>query len=154
MADKLQAFVIGDWSKDGHCKSDTFYFTSNKSTSELQAAYRDSIAKIGFSFGGFTEPGKAPKYRKVLGSYQEDTLDVDDIKRLQEFEGFDEVIRKYGGIVGSDEELLVSPKLMFHLMMWLIKLSLPDFEYEVSSPEFINGWWGDLNGMWGYGLYD
>jgi len=143
---KMQAIVIGDWSDDGHGKSDTFYFTSNKTTPEIQEAYRQSVAKTGFTFS-HAKKGQT----SLVCHYEDDKIYREQIEELAKFGDVKEALKE----ADPDEDgcYRMYSESVFSLIVWFIKLSLPDLEIEQCKPEFINGWWGPLNEMWGYGVY-
>jgi len=43
--------ILGDWSDDGHGKTETFIVESNKPVDEAREAYFEAVKKTGIDFG-------------------------------------------------------------------------------------------------------
>ena len=149
--------VLGDWSDDGHGKSEKLLIESNKTVEEIQNAYKDSCKLTGISFNGDKED-----YTETNRGYME----VDKYRIAVEYEDFKltdevvEVLTKYD----CPKELMENyieeaySKTFTQLWFWFVSLSLPLVEYkkvlEVDSIPCINGYWSkNLNEQFGYGLY-
>jgi hypothetical protein len=159
--------LIGDWSGDGHGKSESIIFETNKTVEEIQQAYKDSCKLTGISFNhnedytGLNLKWNHPEYkdRKICTEY-----DSYEISRLAEkilkehgidvWEGFDE------DAYDREDELAPVDGVDHFTELWVkfVKLSLPDLEMtRISDDEIpvINGYWNkNLNVQFGYGLYD
>lgn len=158
--------VIGDWSDDGHGKSDKFVFKGNYPVETLRQAYKDSCKLTGVQFNhnqDYTgiEIDKNLPYqmrwgeedkRRVCTEYGNNFIDMFAYNILKEF-GLD--------VEGCDEEIDI--ERFVEILLSFIKLSLPDFQYEEAPYKRselkeippLNGYWNkDLNVQFGYGLYD
>lgn len=147
---------IGDWSCDGHCKSEDFVFISNKTVEQIRQAYKDSCKLTGLSFnhnqdytglnlGYGTDRQIATEY----GSFALSTL-------------AQEILNKFK-IDYSDYEDEATADNFVNLLINFIKLSLPDLileeasfkKSELKSIPAVNGYWNDqLNCQFGYGLFE
>lgn len=156
---KLQSIVIGDWSDDGHGKCERFLFTSNKFDFEIREAFRKSCDLTGYAFDTNDKlpNGSIPKAR-LLNRYEDSTLTPEVINdfvtnfglpdpKLDPHPVFKDNLydEENGQCVGSSD--------CFNFIMWFISLSLPDLKYMEIKPASINGYWGELNQMWGYGTF-
>lgn len=162
MTSNLQAMhkmyiVLGDWSCDGHEKSDTVLIETNVTVEELRAAYLQSVATTGFDFSeelaSDYEDGSAPIYRlRELGcpsSILDQLIENNYGCSLQEAiaANYIEDFQEPEGTFTHDTYIAT--------LMWFISLSLPDLHWtsiDDTIPKF-NGWWGPLNISLGYGLY-
>lgn len=164
MNDTLQQITIGDWSDDGHEKSENFVFISNKTTEELQKAYLASCNKTGYTFDTNVKltGGVAPKER-LLNAYEDRFLSPEAIDDLITFglpnpRDKDEMGAEHHMFEDEYDDLhgqVFFPEGCFHLVMWFISVSLPDLEYKMkkSDIEQVNGYWGNLNQSFGYGCF-
>ena len=167
--------VIGDWSSDGHGKSDEYVFQSNKSVEEMQQAYKDSCALTGVQFNHnatytASDPTQRRENRKsqIFCEYEDGGISKSNLESLtsagldvQKYCGND-IEKNYDDI--SDKYWVgISPEGCAYLILDFIKLSLPDLEYEEAFYKFtelkkmppLNGWWCEgLNHQFGYGLYE
>lgn len=149
-------FVIGDWSDDGHGKSEKFLIKSNKTCKEIQDAYKASCKLTGISFNGsedYTETGRGweegRKYR-IAVDYEDFELSNEVLEVLTKFKCPKEILEYYN----EEAEEYNFTKLWF----WFVSLSLPGLEYkniqEINDTPYINGYWNkNLNVGFGYGLY-
>ena len=156
--------VLGDWSNDGHGRSDKVLVSSNKTVNEIQDAYKASCRLTGVSFNhndDFTERqrGYNEKKKYHIATDYEQGLDVsDEAKQALEDAGFD--VEKHFAF-GMDEEgyqIEDNDVIFLHLWTEFVKLSLPDLIInkiiEDDSIPVINGYWNkNLNVQFGYGLY-
>jgi len=150
-------FVLGDWSDDGHGKTEKFLINSNKSVEEIQNAYKDSCKLTGISFNGgddYTESGRNYKSAgrfQIAVDYEESKLSEDVLDVLEKFKCPKEIIEYYN----EEAEEYNYIKLWF----WFVSLSLPGLGYEtiqdINDTPYINGYWNkNLNTTFGYGLYN
>ncbi len=140
--------VIGDWSGDGHDKSDYLVFEVNKTLSEIRQAYFTSCKTTGLSFHN------DGIYTGICCEYEDSTIDEEDQEILSSF-GLD--FSKYLDENGYFKNHVDS---FGALIMDFIKISIPLLVYEEASfkrsekIEPINGFWNeDLNKSFGYGLF-
>lgn len=155
----LVKLTIGDWSEDGHSQYDEFVYTSNKSLKEIQDAYKQSCKKTGVQFNhntnytGLEMDWQHPEYddRHICTEYLSSTISKLAYDILSSFFELDKDFMECIDV----EQFVV-------LITNFIKISLPDWEIkeaafkksELRNVPAINGWWGDLNHGFGYGLYD
>jgi hypothetical protein len=160
---------VGDWSKDGHNQSDTYYVTANYSAKEMRQAYKDTCKKIGLQLnhsdnytgieGATSWRDKDENWRVLLSEYEESSINEKAVEILLEH-GFD--FERVDGERDENDKMVVqdvyfSSEGVFDLFMWFISYSMPeDFEYEmvVQDAEPIVGYWCDgLNHQIGYGVF-
>lgn len=145
------SLTIGDWSDDGHGKYDDFVVVVNKELKEIQEAYRNSCEKSGFRFHNNDN-----KHIPLLTEYQEYAIKGEYFKELVDL-GFNPDVLEEDLHGDYTSDYCTSANDLANIMMWFISLSLEDFEYEFVPKErlpAINGWWGDLNHQFGYGIYE
>ncbi len=150
-----QAIVIGDWSDDGHGKTENFFFTSNKTDDEIRQAFLESCDLTGYSFDT-NDPlpnGKQPKAR-LVNDYEDSTISAEILADLATFGDIETFLERTENVHEEGEDIDLCPKDCFWLIIWFIKLSLPDLTCDMTKmPPFINGYWGPLNQSWGYGIF-
>jgi hypothetical protein len=156
--------VVGDWSGDGHGKSEDVFFETNKTILEIQEAYKASCKLTGVEFNGnedYTGLNRDWKIRKnyqIAVDYEEHEIPREAEELLLQhgidvWEGFDndsyDKVNELAPIDGVEH--------FAELWVKFVKLSLPDLEMEMVKDEVpsINGWWDkNLNVQFGYGLFD
>lgn len=156
--------VLGDWSDDGHGKYKEIEFVSNYPVDIIQQAYRDSCKLTGVQFNyneDYTD-GLCKGYgswRQIFTEYEDNCMKVEAIEVLRAH-GLDPA--EYCNEIYTDEdfekgnEMAFSSENVADLIMDFIKLSMPnDWRYDKieSDSKAINGWWGNLNHQFGYGLF-
>lgn len=142
--------VTGDWSDDGHGKSDQFTFNVNYNIDQIRKAYKKAQKKLKIAFD-CNEKGKY----KLCEAYENDSLSKETINHLrQSGVNFDNI--QFGTMVDEDGSQLMEPSEMAFLFLEVVKTEIPDLSYElVQEPESINGYWcKDLNIGIGYGCYN
>jgi len=151
--------VLGDWSSDGHGKSEKVLVESNKTVREIQDAYKASCRLTGVSFNGnddFTglerDWKEEDKYH-IATEYEQGWEVSDEAKQALRAAGYD--VDKHFSF-GMDED---NDVIFLHRWTEFVKLSLPDLVInklpEDKSIPVINGYWDDnLNVQFGYGLYE
>jgi len=159
-------FAIGDWSGDGHEKTDNVHFKSNKTADEIRKAYWDSCihTSIAFhnqdltTFDAYNRMSKDIPVEKIkfrlLHNY-EDTLIPAAAMKILYANGLSNKLFEDGPNEGGDQYIMNAEELS-ELLLWFISISLDDFEYKVIKDEVesINGFWNkNLNVGFGYGLY-
>lgn len=147
--------VLGDWSEDGHNKSDKILLEVNWAVKNVQDAYKASCKLTGISFNGeddYTESGR--NYRSagrfhVAVEYEDSELSIDVLDVLEKFKCPSHIIENY------KEEACEGN--FIELWFWFVSLSLPGLKYKIiKDNQFpcINGYWNkNLNVSFGYGLY-
>lgn len=134
---------IGDWSDDGHGKTDTFLFESNYPVDHLQKAYKKSVKTTGLELSD------------VCREYEEDKINEDDFAKLKKL-GCSMDLMSPDADVGDYGGASPNPEGLAEIMMWFVGLSMPeDFTCKRMANDVanFNGYWGDLNLSFGYGLY-
>jgi hypothetical protein len=149
---------IGDWSADGHEQCRYFTFKTDIPLKELQDAYRKSCQTSGLAFDhdtfGYDDPNN------ICCEYEEYQIGAYHLMMLE---------RAFGNLplaLEDDEKAdgaCLEPEEFAELILWFCKQSLPSFTYtafkeksnrsKTEQPAF-NGWWGDLNVQFGYGLFE
>lgn len=148
--------TLGDWSKDGHEKSDEFKYISNYSVKTIRDAYKNSCKLTGLTFNhneNYTDLDLIhDSWRYIWTEYEDSHIDEEAIEILKEF-GLDVV-----EIYNLDDDCFFEVKDASDLIMRFIGLSMPsDWVYSLTEDVYepINGWWNDdLNVQFGYGLYE
>jgi len=161
--------VLGDWSSDGHGKSDKVTILVNKTPQEMKLAYKASCKALGISFNhnddftevkpldNYTEQYNAENARQVCADYRETqinqwVLDIlkDKCSQFIKPEVMEEI---------EANDTYINHDTFVGLLMGFVSYSLPKFKWEYPDasdkvPVF-NGYWDDeLNVQLGYGLYD
>lgn len=156
--------TIGDWSRDGHEKSEYFIYSVNKDVSEIREAYKSSckLTRVQFNHGeNYTGLDKLVEEMCICTEYEDNQLSkkVADVLKSHGINVdiyFDDIDEEEG--TGS-----FNPEGLAELIMEFIKLSIPDLQYKEASFKKskvdnippINGWWNrELNCQFGYGLFD
>ena len=131
---------IGDWSNDGHGKVEEITFLSSHSVQDLQKAYLKSVADTGLTFDHDHEG------IQICTEYEDNRPSAEAREKLQEL-GYD--------VSKISEEEGIEVAQFSDMLLWFIKRSLPEFEYEVKKKTYLNGHWDkQLNVGFGYGLFD
>lgn len=158
---KLVKLTLGDWSDDGHGKTDTIIYLSNKSVEEIRKAYKASCKKTKIRLDHETAIGinaadfETAQKHSVASEYEDGDLTKFHIDTLTPF-GFsvDKVFKGLEYEIDDDGSTYLYPDTMAALFVWFVKLSLPDWAPEEIEIEPINGYWNkQLNIGIGYGLY-
>jgi hypothetical protein len=127
------SLVLGDWSSDGHGKTDTITLKSNLSRTEVVAAYEAGTKTLGFDF-----------IEKVADEYEDGSLRNPEL----------EILLSHGlnlkdvGIedeVDEDEGVSLWVETYANIYLFIVKLGNKDFEYEFCGSDSIQ--------IGGYGLF-
>ena len=157
--------VLGDWSGDGHGKSEKVLVESNKTVKEIQKAYKASCKLTGVSFNhneDFTERKRdyiEKQNYHIATEYEQGWEVSDEAKQALRDAGYD-VDKHFAFGIDEDEDQIEDNDVIFlHLWTEFVKLSLPDLIInklpEDNSIPVINGYWDkNLNVQFGYGLYE
>jgi hypothetical protein len=127
--------VVGDWSHDGHEKTDVQFLESNLPSSEIKKAYNAGTKIVGFDFS-----------KVVARNYEEDKISVDKVDKLKSlgcelFDSYDEYD------FSEKEGYQLWPDIFTDVYLFICKLGNPDFEYELVSDS------ADRINIGGYGLF-
>jgi len=157
--------VIGDWSGDGHDRSEKFLFMSNKTVEEMQQAYKDSCKLTGIQFNhneNYTDHKNGyGNWWQVCTEYEDGTIKKDALEVLKEHGCKPELFMdSYDDDDDDDDFTYLDPEGIARLIVWFIGLSLPDdyyWEFNETKDDIpcLNGYLNkDLNVQFGYGLYN
>lgn len=139
---------IGDWSDDGHGRNEVFVIASTKSNEEVQVAFKTAAQKI-----GVLSTDVHPRFL-IADDYEDSTLSDKHAEMLTNAGVQFEDLLYNDGDNEDPSWIIDEPLSLVHLIMRIAQTEL-DFEYEITSdlvPNF-NGFWGDLNVSFGYGLF-
>lgn len=157
--------VLGDWSSDGHGKSEKVLVQSNKTVREIQDAYKASCRLTGVSFNdnddftGRERDWKEKKKYHLFTEYQSGFEASSEAKQALKDAGYD-VDKHFSFGMDEDGDQEENNDVVFlHIWTEFVKLSLPDLILEVvpqtEKIPVINGYWDEnLNVQFGYGLFD
>ncbi len=164
--------VLGDWSGDGHGKSEEVLLQSNVNVKTIQQAYKDSCKLTGVSFHhnedytGLNRNWKERDEYQIATEYERSGIPAKALTELIKH-GFQEAFldnKKYD-FDGWKNDLKVGEDIEYdsdtftEIWIWFVKLSLPEntilekVNVNDETP-YINGYWDkNLNVQFGYGLY-
>ncbi len=139
--------VLGDWSDDGHGKTDLVIIESNLDKEEIWAAYRKASKKLGFKLvedvcADYEEGGISQDYLKTLienGLNIEKVFDTDyDLKEAKKV------------LEGDDPDELVNlwTNSYTEIFLFIVKLGDPEFEYNIIEDD------SSRINIGGYGLFE
>jgi hypothetical protein len=127
--------TIGDYSDDGHGKTDTFVFKTNKTKEQLDKIHKSCNTKLGFRIG------------EIASDYEDNSIPRKIAKILLD-QGFN--LNQY---IEYDEEENYTVDIDTLPQLWLsiLKHIDPSFEYEIVDDDLVS-WlpWGDVPG---YGCF-
>jgi hypothetical protein len=141
----IHTIVIGDWSSDGHEKSDQFTFECNAEEADIKKAYLQAVKRSGISLH------RDKDATSICCEYEDNRLNEDVIEKLKEI-GVD-----FTEIHLEDEDGgTIVPEDVARLFFGMVKTQIPGFEYKlIENPKTINGFWSkDFNHSFGYGCYN
>lgn len=127
---------LGDWSQDGHNQTEVVILEVNKTVKEIQEAYLKSCKDSGVEL------------HRLCSDYDENIIDDADLQDLEDF-GIKWLFEHV------EDNLIWDTTSFTNLILDFIKISLPDLTYKIVEDDIpnLNGFWGDLNVTFGYGLY-
>lgn len=151
--------VLGDWSGDGHDKSEKILIETNVSLENLREAYIRSTNETNMSFETHQLFSQKVNFcteyaHNILTKLMYETLikygcPINDM----EIDGVgDDPIT-----IDNCEDCYLYTDSFLNLLMWFISLSIEkDFKWKRVKDEIpcFNGHWGPLNSTIGYGLYE
>lgn len=137
--------VLGDWSNDGHGKTELFTIDSNLNTKEVLRAYKKVSKKLGFNF-----------IEDVCADYQECSIYKEHIKiliqnglKLETVFLDDWALKEAREVLESDgdDDISLWTEPYIEIFLFIVKLGYPGFEYNhAKSNQHIN--------IGGYGFFD
>ena len=135
----LIQLTIGDWSDDGHGKTEIFLCKSNKDLAVVREAYKKGVEKIGLDLF------------KICDEYEHDAISFEEKSLFRCLDDDDEP-----GYFEGDFRL--STENMYHMWMEIVTAGDPDLEIEdyMLEVQYFNGYWSkddDYNDQFGYGLF-
>ncbi len=144
------SIVVGDWSCDGHEKSDKFIFDCTHSKADIIKSYKQAVNKSGVAL--HSDKDKI----EILGEYEDNIINNEAIGFLEgigcKFEWRDNEFE----VNGEERELYCGPDDVFHLFLEMVSTQLEGFKYKRIDEEIesINGFWDKkFNESIGYGVY-
>lgn len=123
--------VLGDWSGDGHDKSDVETISSNLTTEQIESAYKKGSKKLGFDL-----------IEEVACDYEDSSL-PEDIVAMLNVAGF-KVEHEVGTFDGKLDNLCTDSFLS--IFLFVVRIGNPAFMCKPVHTQTIN--------IGGYGLYD
>lgn len=145
----LMKLNIGDWSDDGHGKCRSVIYSVDHPVHYVQLAYKVSCKITGIQFNHNEDytGGKCKGYgdwNQLCTEYEDSTImDKAFVVLKRHIHNLNEFVSEDGAVED------------FENLWWaFIKISLPDLQYEEVKIDNINGYWGDLNVQFGYGLFN
>src|SRR5688500_14226193 len=134
---------IGDWSDDGHGKCRDITILSSHPADRLQEAYRQSVAATGLSFN----PQDAGTI-SLFVEYEDRHISSAALAKLSAL-GFDTATLlheegQYSLMPNNKEGDYHGAQALADMILWFIRLSLPELEYQRKTPTYLNGYWGKL----------
>lgn len=128
MKNQIQ-LILGDWSHDGHGKTETFIITSNLTRREILEAYDEGCDSLNCDLSS-----------EISSEYEDHLLPASQVKKfLEKGFHFDELDFEKSGSIYLDTELYTE------LFLFTVKLGNPDFSHDYIELESIN--------IGGYGLF-
>lgn len=138
--------VLGDWSDDGHGKTEIIIIHSNLDSEEITIAYNKASKKLGFKFmddvcADYEDSGIPQEYLNTLiknGLKLEAIFDTDyDLKEAREvLEGDD-----------PDETVGLWTHSYTQIFLFIVKMGNPEFEYKIVEDD------SNRIDIGGYGLF-
>jgi len=142
--------VVGDWSGDGHEKSDNVTLISNIPVADVQESYLNAckITNVAFHHGVYGKGGPKESYpNQLFTEYEDYAINLTCKALLLEH-----------GIPGHLLTIGDRGTIEWFTELWIafVKIGNPKINLTVLEKDVIpkiNGYYGDLNCQFGYGLY-
>lgn len=128
-------FIVGDWSGDGHDKTEDVWIDSNKTIQEIKDAYDKSCELTKLTFE------EKNGFYGIADNYEDNELSDEVIEIFTKFNC--PLLERV-----KNENNFLYPEIFAEIWFWFVSLSLPDFEYKVvrDNTPTIRGY--------GYGLFE
>lgn len=125
----LIKLVVGDWSGDGHEKTQNYYIYSNLSKKDIDESLKLAKNKLTFDV------------RNIASDYEERGMSAKQAAKLTEYNfKFDD------DNIENDGSVYLTPEIFVDIYLFSIKLGNDNFEYTLLKPDFT------IN-IGGYGLF-
>lgn len=136
--------VLGDWSDDGHGKTDVVVIATNLDSDQFMEAYKKASKKLGFHF-----------MDDVAADYEDRSLPTEYLQKLIDNgmelkEVFDSYEMKEAKAALKDptaEKVSLWAESYTAILLFIVKLGNPEFEYK-----FVED--GSRINVGGYGLFE
>ncbi len=126
--------IVGDWSRDGHEKTDRFTVESNLSKAEIAKAYKAGAKLIGFDITEYCK------------EFEDNTIPIEKLRLLCPFGLIWEDLDSYSLEEGEMDGLYrAMPGEYVNFYLLIVKAGNPTFEYSYTKGPDIK--------IGGYGLY-
>lgn len=128
--------VLGDWSHDGHEKTETINIRSNLLKAGIEEAYALGTEKLGFDF-----------CKEIAADYEDNMLDNEKWEALKKL-GYQDDDLEEDGIKYNEGDISLWTDSFTDIYLFIVKLGNDEFEFEylseVQNPQIKIG---------GYGLF-
>ena len=132
------SLVIGDWSHDGHEKTEDIDIRCNFTTKELHAAYKKGTEKLGFDF-----------IATVAVEYEDDRLPADKWEKLTKLGlKLDYELEPFDDLDGEEDDYRIDSITYAEIIMFICSLGSPDLTYKFIEKDYSDNWH-----VGGYGLF-
>jgi hypothetical protein len=132
--------TIGDWSGDGHEKTEIIFLETNRSSKEIDELYKKSASLTGIEFKKlFKDYEEYSLNKDVIEAFQKHGINISNCLEEYEIEEFEESPEEFGFSVDSAVKLFIE------------YLKLSDSELIINV---VNDQTEELNIRFGYGLFE
>jgi hypothetical protein len=121
----------GDWSNDGHGKTNTISIKSNLSVEDIEGAYKKGCKIVKFDLS-----------EDCCSQYEEGAITDDILKKLRKFPTLESAM----DVQGRDDEGQTDSRRFTNLYLAIAKLGKPAFEYAIVP-------YDNIIDIGGYGLF-
>lgn len=108
-------FIIGDWSDEGHGKTESFFAISSATQKELHKIYKKAVKEYGIDPEGLCDV------------YEVSTIPADDFKRIKD--QFSEIVEKLYDTEDDDGSQAVDPEFFVNIICAMINRYVDDDEF-------------------------
>lgn len=140
-----ESLIIGDWSEDGHGKTETINFNCTHGRDEIREAYQKFVDKHHISLHDYTDDS-------ILVEYEDYALSQETYHAL-ELAGID--FSRFDDFICEDDSYYMTPHNVAVLFLEMVRCELDHFQFEfLKERSPINGYWQKgFNHMIGYGVF-